>query len=285
MTTRFSKQKLAEAQEKKGKGGLVSGLLSRKLSKVGDVSKDDLVVTPPSAHSPTKCPASPTSSLKAIATVGEETKKKKKMGGKSFLPSFWDDVDSTALKAHKALSVDDLNPLMVKLSSKVMLSHIQKLVQALGESLFVSRKLLDLQRKVSTAEPMIKSLSTENEMLKNKVAILTIKAENDKECMAALEKSLQVEKDFCKLKDKQMGDLQLKLQKVGTMAVQEFKDYDKYSNELCGYYIEGFDLLKKWMVKHHPNLDISGLVIGDVEKELLSNRPFVATTENVMEEL
>lgn len=48
--------------------------------------------------------------------------------------------------------------------------------------------------------------------------------------------------------------------------------------------MEGFDLLKKWMAKHHPNLDLSGLVIGDVEKELLSERPSEATTENVMEE-
>ena len=52
--------------------------------------------------------------------------------------------------------------------------------------MFVFGKLLDLEKKVATSEPMIKSLSTENETFKNKVAI---------------EKSLQVEKDFCKLKD------------------------------------------------------------------------------------
>ena len=131
--------------------------------------------------------------------------------------------------------------------------------------MFVSGKLLDLEKKVSTAEPITKSLSTENETLKNKVAILAVKAENDKERVVALEKSLQLEKDFCKLKDKQMGEMQLKLQKVGATAVQEFKDSDEYSDKLCGYYVEGFDLLKKWMAKHHPDLDLSGLVIGDVE--------------------
>ena len=150
--------------------------------------------------------------------------------------------------------------------------------------MFVSRKLLDLEKKVSTVEPMIKSLSAENKTLKNKVAILAVKAENDKERVAALEKSLQVEKDFCKLKDKQMGDLQLKLQKVRAMAMQEFKDSNEYSNELCGYYVESFNLLRKWMTKHHPDLDLSSLVIGDVEKELLSDRPFEATAENIMEE-
>ena len=65
--------------------------------------------------------------------------------------------------------------------------------------------------------------------------------------------------------------------------MQEFKDFDVYSDELCGYYVEGFDLLRKWMAKHHPNLDLFALVIGDVEKELLSDRPSEATTKNVME--
>ena len=81
----------------------------------------------------------------------------------------------------------------------------------MGESLFVSGKLLDLEKRVATSEPMIKSLSAENETFKNKVAILTVEAKNEKERVIALEKSLQVEKDFCKQKDKQIGDLESKL--------------------------------------------------------------------------
>ena len=78
---------------------------------------------------------------------------------------------------------------------------------------------MDLEKKVATSKPLVKSLSAENETLKNKVAILTIEAENDKERVATLEKILQVEKDFCKLKDKQIGDLELKLQTIGATAV------------------------------------------------------------------
>ena len=39
-----------------------------------------------------------------------------------------------------------------------------------------------------------------------------------------------------------------------------------------------------WMTKHHPGLDISGLAMDDVEKELMFDRPFEAIAENVMEE-
>ena len=131
---------------------------------------------------------------------------------------------------------------------------------------------------------VIKSLYFENETLKKKVAILTVEAENDKERVAVLEKSLQVEKDFCKLKDKQIGDLELKLQMAEAAAVKEFKDSDKYSDELCGYYVEGFDLLRKWMAKHHPDLDLSGLVMDEVEKQLLADRPSDVTVKNVTKE-
>ena len=78
---------------------------------------------------------------------------------------------------------------------------------------------MDLENKVATSKPLVKSLSAKNETLKNKVAILTAKAENNKKGVATLEKSLQVEKDFCKLKDKQIGDLELKLQNVGATTV------------------------------------------------------------------
>ena len=89
MTTRFSKQKLAKAQEKKAKGGLISGLLSKKRSKTRNVSKVDPMITPSPSHSLAKHLTSPTSSLEVISFTGEEAKKKKKkVGGKSFLPTF-----------------------------------------------------------------------------------------------------------------------------------------------------------------------------------------------------
>ena len=93
-----------------------------------------------------------------------------------------------------------------------------------------------------------------------------------------------MEKYFCKLKDKQIGDMQFKLQKAGVAVVHELKDSDSYSDELCEYYLEGFKLFRKWMTKHHPYLDLFDLVMGEVKKELLADRPSAVTVENVMEE-
>ena len=57
---------------------------------------------------------------------------------------------------------------------------------------------MDLEKRVATFEPMIKSLFAENETFKNKVTILTIEAENGKERVVALEKNLQGRKTFAR---------------------------------------------------------------------------------------
>ena len=38
------------------------------------------------------------------------------------------------------------------------------------------------------------------------------------------------------------------------------------------------------MTKHHPNLDLSSLVLDEVEKELLANHPSEVSAKNVMQE-
>ena len=45
--------------------------------------------------------------------------------------------------------------------------------------------------------------------------------------------------------------------------------------------MEDFDLLVKWMAKHHPSLDLSGLAVDDVKKELRCSK---AIAKNVMKE-
>ncbi|KAL0015700.1 hypothetical protein SO802_002769 [Lithocarpus litseifolius] len=62
MTTKFSKPKMAEIQEKKAKAGLTDGLLMRKCQRDSEPPKDDPRVTLPVAKSTPQHPTSPTSS-------------------------------------------------------------------------------------------------------------------------------------------------------------------------------------------------------------------------------
>lgn len=76
------------------------------------------------------------------------------------------------------------------------------------------------------------------------------------------------------MKDKQIDEALSKVKKVGTEAVEKFKAFDEYSDKLCDYYVEGFELFRKYLAKHHPKLDFADLDMEAIEKEVLSDHQF-----------
>lgn len=142
----------------------------------------------------------------------------------------------------------------------------------LGKSLYISGKYLDYEEKYVTAKSKVESLSLENELLKIQIFTFSDEAKKDKDCLKTLEKSIDTKKAFSKLKDKQTDEALLKVEKVGSEAMEKFKVSDEYLGKLCGYYVEGFELFKKYLAKHHPSLDLSKLDMEAVEKEVLEDR-------------
>ena len=51
--------------------------------------------------------------------------------------------------------------------------------------------------------------------------------------------------------------------------MEKFKILYEYSDKLCDYYVEGFELFQKYLAKHHPGLDFSKLDMEVVENEIL----------------
>lgn len=86
-----------------------------------------------------------------------------------------------------------------------------------------------------------------------------------------MEKSIDIENDFSKLKDKQIDKALSKVEKASLEAVEKFIALDEYSDKLYDYYMEGFDLLRKYLAKHHPELGFSKLDMEAIEKEVLTD--------------
>ena len=126
----------------------------------------------------------------------------------------------------------------------------------------------------------MESLSFENKSLKGQVSALSDKAQKDKDRLKTLEKSIDIEKAFSTMKDKQIDEALLKVQKVSLEAMEKFKVSDEYLDKLWNYYVEGFELFQKYLAKHHPSLDFSKLDMEAVEKEILVDRQ---STEGVGE--
>lgn len=221
MMTRFSKAKLADVQEKKAKDDLTGGLLTRKCQRESKPSKEDLVVTSSVAKSQDRRPASPTSSLELIISLGGGFKAKST--SKASIASFWEDVGTAVQKAQDVISMEDLDTLMEKSPRELMLSHIHKLMQVCvlhlsyaffflnshllvlvgaGRVFYISRKYLDCERKLAETQSKPTSLSTENKSLKSQISTFVNEAKKDKDHLTTLEKSIDTVKAFSRLKDK-----------------------------------------------------------------------------------
>ena len=62
--------------------------------------------------------------------------------------------------------------------------------------------------------------------------------------------------------------------------MEKFKASDEFLNKLYEYYVDGFELICKYLAKHHPTLDFSQLDMEEVEKEILEDHPSDAATED-----
>ena len=119
----------------------------------------------------------------------------------------------------------------------------------------------------------IASLFAENESLTIKIFAFANKAKKDKDRLKILEKNINFEKAFLKLKDKQIDEAHIKVEKAGFEAMEKFKASDGFSDKLFEYYVDCFELFRKYLVKHHPKLDFSQLDMEEVEKEMLEDHP------------
>ncbi|KAL0004869.1 hypothetical protein SO802_012430 [Lithocarpus litseifolius] len=192
-------------------------------------------------------------------------------------PSKHDDVGAAVLMAHEVISVDDLSPLGVRPSHELTSSHVHKV---LGESLYILGKYLDYDGKLAKAQSKTKSLSTESKSLKDQITALIDKAMKVKDRLMILEKSNDTEKAFSKLEDKQIDEALSKVKKAGIEAMEKFMASDEYSDKLCDYYVEGSELFRKYLAKHHPELDFSDLDMKAIVNEVLSDHQ---STEGVGE--
>lgn len=151
-------------------------------------------------------------------------------------------------------------------------------LQVLGESLYISRKYLDYDKQLVEAQSWIASLSTENESLMIQIFALADKAKKDKDLLKTLEKNIDTEKAFSKLKDNQIDKALIKVEKACFNQVEKFKALDEFSNRLCGYYVDDFVLFHKYLANHHPEMDFSQLDMKEVGKEVLAKSPSEVAT-------
>ena len=91
---------------------------------------------------------------------------------------------------------------------------------------------------------------------------------SSKEKIKDLTEELNAEKKLVKQRDEQLAAANQKMKSVVAQAVHAFQLTKEYNAILLGWYFKGFELLRRYLVKHDPETDLEDLDFEAIDKEI-----------------
>nr|XP_023877929.1 uncharacterized protein LOC111990387 [Quercus suber] len=106
------------------------------------------------------------------------------------------------------------------------------------------------------------------EALKKKLIDSMNEANTLKEKAKTLSDDLRAERQLILEKDEQLLGAKEKLKIIAAKAVEAFQQTDEYNTVLFSWYLKGFELLRRYLVKHPTGVDLENLDLEEVDKEM-----------------
>ena len=108
----------------------------------------------------------------------------------------------------------------------------------------------------------------ENSDLRTNLITSMDEATTLKEKVKVLEDDLRVERGLTHEKDEQLLAAKEKLVTIAARSVEAFQTTDEYNTVLFSWYFKGFELLRRYMVKHPSGVNLESLDLEEVDKEM-----------------
>ena len=87
--------------------------------------------------------------------------------------------------------------------------------------------------------------------------------------MVALEvENSKLRKDLIAAMDEQLLAVKEKIKVVTAKSVEPFQQTEEYNTMLFSWYYKGFELLKRYLIKHSIGVDLGNLDLKEVDKEI-----------------
>ena len=97
-------------------------------------------------------------------------------------------------------------------------------------------------------------------------------ANQAKEKLKTLTDKLRVERELTKEKDEQIAAARERAKGLAAKAVEGFQQTDKYNTILFSWYFKGFELLRRYFIKHPFGVDLEKLDLEEVDKEMAADK-------------
>ena len=126
----------------------------------------------------------------------------------------------------------------------------------LGESLHIAYEYLTQEAKVASLASRIEALEGENSTLKKKLIESMHEVNTLKESSKTLADDLQAKRQLTLEKDEQLLIAKEKLKTIAARSIEGFQQTDEYNTVLFSWYFKGFELLRRYLVKHPTGVDL-----------------------------
>ena len=122
------------------------------------------------------------------------------------------------------------------------------------------------------ANSKVKVLEAESSRLRKDLITAMDEGNSSKERIKALLEELRVEKPLMVQKDEQHQSTIKKINSASAKAVRAFKLTDEYNDILFNWYFKGFELLRRYSMKHNPRVNLEDLNFEVVDKEIIADK-------------
>ena len=92
-----------------------------------------------------------------------------------------------------------------------------------------------------------------------------------KEKLKTLTDELRAERQLTLEKNEQLAAAKEKIKGIVAKAVQGFQQTEEYNTVLFSWYFKGFELLKRYFIKHPSGVDLEKLDLEEVDKEMAAD--------------
>lgn len=150
----------------------------------------------------------------------------------------------------------------------------------------ITSHYLATEEKAIVATSKVEALEAEASRLQRDLVVAMDAHNTSKEQIKALAKQLDSKKLLVKQKDDLLALAGQRMKAIVAKAIHAFQTTDEYKTILFQWYFKGFELLKRYLIKHSPGTDLEELDFEAVDREILADKTAqaaqstVATDEN-----
>ena len=140
--------------------------------------------------------------------------------------------------------------------------------KVLGETMHIMTQYLANEEKAVVANSKVEVLEIEASGLRNDLGAAMDTLNASKEQAKVPTEQLEFEKQLVKQKDDLLVNATQRMKVVIAKAITAFQATEEYNTILFQWYFKDFELLRRYMIKHGPGMDLENLDFKAIDKEM-----------------